>query len=74
MQQLVKLAKIKPAVNQVTRQVLLFTSAHQCFPRFQIYFNPYNYAENKELLEYCASNDIVVEAYSSLRQVELLAS
>ncbi|KAI0917440.1 hypothetical protein AcW1_007363 [Taiwanofungus camphoratus] len=50
MQQLVKLAKIKPAVNQ-------------------IYFNPYNYAENKELLEYCASNDIVVEAYSSLSPI-----
>ncbi|EIN12819.1 Aldo/keto reductase [Punctularia strigosozonata HHB-11173 SS5] len=32
----------------------------------QIRFHPYNYAENKSLLEYSAKHGIVVEAYSSL--------
>ncbi|KAJ7587203.1 Aldo/keto reductase [Mycena floridula] len=32
----------------------------------QISFNPYNYAKNKALLEYSASQGIVTEAYSSL--------
>ncbi|KAI0685801.1 NADP-dependent oxidoreductase domain-containing protein [Cytidiella melzeri] len=35
----------------------------------QIYFNPYNYAENKELLAYAAKHGIVIEAYSSLSPI-----
>ncbi|CCM04934.1 uncharacterized protein FIBRA_07131 [Fibroporia radiculosa] len=35
----------------------------------QIEFHPYNYAENKGLLEYCAKHGVVVEAYSSLRPI-----
>lgn len=33
----------------------------------QIYFSPYNYVQNKELLEYASKHGIVIEAYSSLR-------
>ncbi|OCH92655.1 Aldo/keto reductase [Obba rivulosa] len=50
MQDLWKVAKVKPAVNQ-------------------IYFHPYNYAENKELLEFCKEHGVVVEAYSSLTPI-----
>ena len=32
----------------------------------KIFFNPYNYAENKSLLEFSAQHGIVTEAYSSL--------
>ncbi|OBZ71476.1 NAD/NADP-dependent indole-3-acetaldehyde reductase [Grifola frondosa] len=32
----------------------------------QILFHPYNYAENKELLEFCTQHGIVIEAYGSL--------
>ncbi|KAJ3476647.1 hypothetical protein NLI96_g11019 [Meripilus lineatus] len=35
----------------------------------QILLHPYNYAENKELLEYSAKHGIVIEAYSSLRPI-----
>ncbi|KAF8843341.1 Aldo/keto reductase [Paxillus ammoniavirescens] len=35
----------------------------------QIELHPYNYAEMKDLLEYCAKQDIVVEAYSSLNSI-----
>jgi len=35
----------------------------------QIDFHPYNYASHKSLLEYCAKQDIVVEAYGSLKWV-----
>jgi len=35
----------------------------------QIMFHPYNYAENKELLEYCAQKGVIVEAYSSLSPI-----
>jgi len=35
----------------------------------QIFFNPYNYAEHKELLEYSAKHGIVTEAYSSLAPI-----
>ncbi|EMD39796.1 hypothetical protein CERSUDRAFT_112063 [Gelatoporia subvermispora B] len=35
----------------------------------QIYFHPYNYAENKELLEFCKEHNVVVEAYSSLTPI-----
>jgi len=50
LQKLVKLAHIKPAVNQIL-------------------FHPYNYAENKALLEYSANQGIVTEAYSSLSPI-----
>ncbi|KAJ7078674.1 Aldo/keto reductase [Mycena epipterygia] len=35
----------------------------------QISFNPYNYAQNKDLLEYSAKHGIVTEAYSSLAPI-----
>ncbi|KAJ6504600.1 NADP-dependent oxidoreductase domain-containing protein [Mycena vitilis] len=35
----------------------------------QISFNPYNYAQNKPLLEYSAKHGIVTEAYSSLAPI-----
>ncbi|GJE97123.1 aldo/keto reductase [Phanerochaete sordida] len=35
----------------------------------QIFFNPYNYAENKELLEFSQKHGIVTEAYSSLAPI-----
>ncbi|KAG0703783.1 NADP-dependent oxidoreductase domain-containing protein [Suillus ampliporus] len=35
----------------------------------QIQFHPYNYASHKALLEYCAKQDIVVEAYGSLNSI-----
>lgn len=35
----------------------------------QIFFNPYNYAENKELLEFSRKHGIVTEAYSSLAPI-----
>ncbi|KAI0770185.1 Aldo/keto reductase [Fomes fomentarius] len=47
---LVKVAKVKPAVNQIL-------------------FHPYNFAENKELLEFSAEHGIVTEAYSSLQPI-----
>jgi len=47
---LLKIAKIKPAVNQIR-------------------FHPYNWAENKELLEYSAKHGIITEAYSSLTPI-----
>lgn len=50
LQKLVKIAHIKPAVNQ-------------------IFFNPYNYSENKDLLEYSARHGIVTEAYSALTPI-----
>nr|VWP02301.1 Mannitol dehydrogenase [Ganoderma boninense] len=50
LQQIVKIAKFKPAVNQIL-------------------FHPYNYAENKELLEYSAKHGIITEAYSSLTPI-----
>jgi len=50
MQTIMKVAKVKPAVNQIE-------------------FHPYNYAEKKEILEYSAKHDIVIEAYSSLTPI-----
>ncbi|KAF8644679.1 hypothetical protein AX16_008339 [Volvariella volvacea WC 439] len=50
LQQLLKTAYVKPAVNQIR-------------------FHPYNYAENKELLEYSKRHGIVTEAYSSLTPI-----
>ncbi|KAH9947629.1 Aldo/keto reductase [Amylocystis lapponica] len=50
MQELLKFAKIKPAVNQIR-------------------FHPYNYAENKDLLEYTAKHGIVTEGYGSLSSI-----
>lgn len=50
LQGLFKIARIKPAVNQIL-------------------FHPYNYAENKELLEFSAKHGIVTEAYSSLTPI-----
>lgn len=35
----------------------------------QIRLHPYNWAENKELVEYATKHDIVIEAYSSLTSV-----
>ncbi|KIJ17650.1 aldehyde reductase [Paxillus involutus ATCC 200175] len=35
----------------------------------QIELHPYNYAEKKDLLEYCAKQGIVVEAFSSLNSI-----
>jgi len=35
----------------------------------QIFFNPYNYAENKALLEFSKKHGIVTEAYSSLAPI-----
>ncbi|KAJ7138053.1 NADP-dependent oxidoreductase domain-containing protein [Mycena epipterygia] len=35
----------------------------------QIELHPYNYAAKKSLLEWCAQNDIVIEAYSSLSSI-----
>jgi len=35
----------------------------------QIEFHPYNYASHKTLLEYCAKENIVVEAYGSLNSI-----
>jgi len=35
----------------------------------QIYFNPYNYSDHKELLEYSAKHGIVTAAYSSLAPI-----
>jgi diketogulonate reductase-like aldo/keto reductase len=35
----------------------------------QILFHPYNYASHKALLEYCAKQGIVVEAYGSLNSI-----
>ncbi|PCH40290.1 Aldo/keto reductase [Wolfiporia cocos MD-104 SS10] len=53
MQKLVKIAKVKPTVNQIM-------------------LHPYNYAQNKELLEYCAKHKVIVEAYSSLSPITSL--
>ncbi|KAI0670886.1 Aldo/keto reductase [Trametes maxima] len=50
LEELVKIAKVKPAVNQIL-------------------FHPYNYAENKGLLEFSAKHGIVTEAYSSLQPI-----
>ncbi|CDO77149.1 hypothetical protein BN946_scf184657.g24 [Trametes cinnabarina] len=50
LQDLIKVAKVKPAVNQIL-------------------FHPYNYAENKELLEFSAKHGIITEAYSSLQPI-----
>ncbi|KAI0333689.1 Aldo/keto reductase [Cubamyces sp. BRFM 1775] len=50
LQDVVKIAKVKPAVNQIL-------------------FHPYNYAENKELLEFSAKHGIITEAYSSLQPI-----
>jgi diketogulonate reductase-like aldo/keto reductase len=35
----------------------------------QIRFHPYNYAEQKPLLDYCAQHGVVVAAYSSLTPI-----
>ncbi|KAF8895577.1 Aldo/keto reductase [Infundibulicybe gibba] len=35
----------------------------------QIQLDPYNYAENRSLLEYCANRNIVIEAYSVLSPI-----
>ncbi|KZT11820.1 Aldo/keto reductase [Laetiporus sulphureus 93-53] len=37
----------------------------------QILFHPYNYSQNKELLSYCASHGVVVEAYGSLTPITI---
>lgn len=47
LQTVIKVAKIKPAVNQIRLE-------------------PYNYAEQKAVLDYCSKHAIVIEAYSSL--------
>ncbi|KDQ62685.1 hypothetical protein JAAARDRAFT_171241 [Jaapia argillacea MUCL 33604] len=47
LQQVIKSAKVKPAVNQIR-------------------FHPYNYSENKTLLEYSGKHGIITEAYGSL--------
>ncbi|KAF9445385.1 2,5-diketo-D-gluconic acid reductase, partial [Macrolepiota fuliginosa MF-IS2] len=50
LQQLLKVARIKPAVNQ-------------------IFFHPYNWAENKPLLEFHTKHGIVTEGYSTLAPI-----
>ncbi|KAG0694003.1 NADP-dependent oxidoreductase domain-containing protein [Suillus ampliporus] len=50
LQELLKPAVTKPAVNQIQ-------------------FHPYNYASHKALLDYCAKQNIVVEAYGSLNSI-----
>ncbi|KAK7028829.1 hypothetical protein VNI00_014842 [Paramarasmius palmivorus] len=47
LQNLVKTATIKPAVNQIE-------------------LHPYNFHEQKAVIEYCAKHNIAIEAYSSL--------
>ncbi|KAF9243808.1 NADP-dependent oxidoreductase domain-containing protein [Melanogaster broomeanus] len=48
---------------------LLFKTAREKPVVNQIELHPYNYAENKELLAYCAKQGIVVEAYGSLNSI-----
>lgn len=62
---LVKVAKVKPAVNQV--RVLSVSRLPSFSHVLKILFHPYNFAENKELLEFSAEHGIVTEAYSSLQ-------
>ncbi|KAG2748987.1 Aldo/keto reductase, partial [Suillus brevipes Sb2] len=57
LQQLLKTAVTKPAVNQPTNFI------------GQIEFHPYNYASHKALLEYCSKQNIIVEAYGSLYSI-----
>ena len=64
LQKLVKIAKIKPAVNQVRVHIAIIGAIG--LNGAQILFHPYNYAQNKELLEYSAKHGIITEAYSSL--------
>ena len=64
LQKLVKIAKIKPAVNQVRAYIVIIGAIG--LHGAQILFHPYNYAQNKELLEYSAKHGIITEAYSSL--------
>lgn len=71
LQTVVKSARILPAVNQV-RLNSPQTARHPSSPSFpQISFNPYNYAQHKDLLAYAAKHGIVIEAYSSLACVPL---
>ena len=52
---------------QSTRCVYIYAPRYQStLTPQQIFFNPYNYAENKELLEFSQKHGIVTEAYSSL--------
>lgn len=67
LQELLKISRIKPAVNQVFVHVNITIMV--LIPCMQIQFHPYNYAENKPLLEYSAKHGIVTEAYSSLTYV-----
>lgn len=64
MRRLIKIATIKPAVNQVGEYMycpLVLLDVHS-----QIRFHPYNWADNKDLVDHCAKHGIVIEAYSSL--------
>lgn len=63
---LVKTAHIKPAVNQVSSSRRCLCLCPRSPTAVQILLHPYNYADNRELLAFCAEHGIVVEAYSSL--------
>ena len=69
LQKLLKIAHIKPAVNQVSPpfiiMIVVWTQTRSWSP-WQIQLHPYNYAESTPLLEYHSKHGIVTEAYGSL--------
>jgi diketogulonate reductase-like aldo/keto reductase len=66
LEELFKVARFKPVVNQVSQ---FEVAADNVFTTSKIQFHPYNWAKNKELLEFHKKHGIVTEGYSSLRYV-----
>ncbi|KAI0789823.1 Aldo/keto reductase [Abortiporus biennis] len=64
------LAKSIGVSNYTLEQLQVLIKEAKVVPAVnQILFHPYNYAENKALLEYSAKHGIVTEAYSSLSPI-----
>lgn len=68
LQEIMKIARIKPTVNQVRISFnplnAKYLPTDNC--GFQIQFHPYNYAEQKPVVEYASKHGIITEGYSSL--------
>lgn len=65
------IANIKPAVNQVSRPYYL--PCISILIDTKIFLHPYNWLENKELIEFSNKHGIITEAYGSLAYVRILA-
>ncbi|KAI0826849.1 hypothetical protein BC628DRAFT_1502671 [Trametes gibbosa] len=54
-----------PLLQMLVKVARVTPAVNQC----AILFHPYNYAQNKDLLEFSAKHSIITEAYSNLQPI-----